>query len=100
MAGVVAAMGSPPRIYDELFLMALNRHPSQSEVQKLEQVRMGQATVQLGTAAPTPTPKAKGPKGPTGPNIRAVPMAGPQDVSFYQDVFWALMNTNEFILNH
>ena len=24
----------------------------------------------------------------------------PNDVTFYQDLLWALMNTNEFMLNH
>jgi len=27
-------------------------------------------------------------------------MGGVGDVTFYQDVLWALLNTNEFMLNH
>ena len=101
VAAVVAALGSPPKIYDELFLMALNRHPTPIEVSKLEQVRNGQATVSMG-ATPAPTTPTKGPrgKGALPPNVRLAPGAGPTDVAFYQDVFWALLNTNEFILNH
>ena len=26
--------------------------------------------------------------------------SSPTDLTFYQDVFWALLNTNEFMLNH
>jgi len=100
IAGVVNAMGSPPKIYDELFLMALNRHPTPIEIGKLEQVRNGQAPVTLGSAAPPATTSKKGPTPKAGSNVKLAPGAGPTDVAFYQDVFWALLNTNEFILNH
>lgn len=107
VAAVVEAMGTPQKIYDELFLMALNRHPTPTEIAKLEQVRLGQATIQLGvsttpSSSPAPKGSAKGPNPPKIPaGMRLVPGASsPTDVSFYQDVFWALLNTNEFILNH
>lgn len=32
--------------------------------------------------------------------VGTVPATGPNDQSFYLDVFWALINTNEFMLNH
>jgi hypothetical protein len=123
-------------IIDELFLAALNRHPTGAESSKILNL-MNKGTViagekgdgtakadppKAGGAAAKPAappkkgdapPKAGGSgsakgggnKGgawaapvPTGP--RAVPPSGPNDLSFYQDVFWALLNTNEFILNH
>jgi len=88
--------GQSSAVYDELFLMALGRHPTQGEIAKLEQVRAGMATVKLG---PAPTPKGKGanPKG----GVAAAPGVAPGgELAFYQDVFWALLNTNEFMLNH
>ena len=67
-------------------------------------VREGKATVTLGTPAP-PAPKGPTPKGPIpkgGPSTVVVPGAGGPggDVAFYQDVFWALLNTSEFMINH
>ena len=100
--GVVADVvkkhrGAPSAIYGELFLMTVSRHPSREEIAKLEQVRNGRATINLSAPAPkgtgtTPKPSTSG--------ITAVPGALPDDVTFYQDVFWALLNTNEFMLNH
>jgi hypothetical protein len=92
---------SPGRVYDELFLLTLNRHPTSAEIAKLETVRSGAARVNVGAAASTPPPKGKGPapKGPKGPTVTA-PGAAAGDLAFYQDVFWALLNTNEFMLNH
>jgi hypothetical protein len=81
---------TPYGVYDQLFLMTVSRHPTREEVAKLETVRTGRATINLGT------PNPKGPK--TG--ATPVPGALPNDVAFYEDVFWALLNTNEFMLNH
>ncbi len=100
--------GNPFGIYDELFMMTVSRHPSKEELTRLEQVRTGRATINLGTpstGSSGPPPKGKGPnpKGPVAPpagGITVVPGAMPDDVTFYQDVFWALLNTNEFMLNH
>ncbi len=93
-------------IYDELFLMTVSRHPTANEISKLEEVRMGRAVVDLGAPAPPkPTGTKPPPKGqvapppPTGGKVFA-PGASPDDVAFYQDVFWALLNSNEFMLNH
>ncbi|MBA4186504.1 MAG: hypothetical protein C0467_00655 [Planctomycetaceae bacterium] len=86
-------------IYDELFLMTISRHPSKEEVAKLEEVRMGKASLNTGGAAP-PT-KGPLPKGPAkGPNTLVPGASGNDDVTFYQDVFWALLNSSEFMLNH
>ena len=93
--------GSPQAVYDELFLMALGRHPTAGEMNKLEQVRAGLATVKLGPST-SPAPKGKGPKGPNPKGgVAAAPgVAAGGELAFYQDVFWALLNTNEFMLNH
>jgi len=90
---------NPGRMYDDLFLMTLNRHPTQAEIGKLEEVRTGRAKLTLGTPAPSAPPKGKRPL-PKGPPPSAVPGAYPGDVGFYQDVLWALLNTNEFMINH
>jgi hypothetical protein len=94
--------GTPAAVYDELFLMALGRHPTGAEVTKLEQVRAGMATVKLGPAPPPAKgPNPKGPKQPAGGTVGVAPGVAPGgEVAFYQDVFWALLNTNEFMLNH
>ncbi len=103
---VVAKHGArgPAGIYDELFLMTVSRHPTKEEVVKLEVIRSGNARINLGSPPATgPTPKGpKGPKGPNPPVGTGTPVAGagPTDVAFYEDVFWALLNTNEFMLNH
>ncbi|MBY0458824.1 MAG: DUF1553 domain-containing protein, partial [Gemmataceae bacterium] len=105
--GVVADVvkkkgGVPAAIYDELFLMTVGRHPTKEELAKLEQVRSGRATVNLGTGGTGGSTGSTGGKGPNppkgGPAI--APGAAADDVTFYQDVFWALLNTNEFMLNH
>jgi hypothetical protein len=87
-------------VYNELFLMTVNRHPTQAEVSKLEQVRSGYATVNLGTPTPAPKPGTKPPKTNPGGGTAIVPGAYADDIAFYQDVFWALLNSNEFMLNH
>ena len=86
----------PRAVYDQLFLMTLSRHITDVEVRKLEEVRAGQAHVNLGTPAPKGKPAPKG----APPAMAVVPGAYPDDIAFYQDVFWALLNSNEFILNH
>jgi hypothetical protein len=96
---------APAQIYDELFLMTVSRHPTQAEIAKLEEVRAGRAVVDLGAPAP---PKATTPGAKPAPKTPApvvggkalAPGALPDDVGFYQDVFWALLNSNEFMLNH
>jgi hypothetical protein len=96
-AGVVAEVvakyrGSPRKIYDELFLMTVSRRATPEEVARLNDVRDG-TTIRLGASG---DPASKGAR----PPAIAIPGTGADDVAFYQDVFWALLNSNEFILNH
>jgi hypothetical protein len=61
----------------DLYLAALNRPPSQAEFAKI-----------------------------LNPRMYVLPQSGPQRdpaafwTGFYQDLFWAILNSNEFILNH
>lgn len=88
---------SATKIYDDLFLMTLNRHATTEEKAKLEQVRTQVTKVDGTKPAPKrPTPKGPNPKGPTP----LVSLPGGDNYSFYQDVLWALLNTNEFMINH
>ncbi|MBN9118192.1 MAG: DUF1549 domain-containing protein [Planctomycetes bacterium] len=85
---VIAKKSSPAAVYGELFLMTVSRHPTQAELARLEEIRAGKGRINLGGGT--------GSKGPGTP----VPGAAPNDISFFEDVFWALLNTNEFMLNH
>jgi hypothetical protein len=93
---------------DELFLMTLNRHPTAAEKGKLRTI-LQRGVVLKGERPKNPPPARKPPAGKRGKNGRNQPPAGPpgvvmpttvNDLTFYQDVFWALLNTNEFMLNH
>jgi hypothetical protein len=95
---------SVDRVLDELFLMTLNRRPTREEQSKLKRIQRQGAVLKV--EAPKADPPAKGQR-PKGPRQRPMPPipnvvlpAGAADVTFYQDVFWALVNTNEFMLNH
>jgi hypothetical protein len=85
--------------------MTVSRHPTAQEIARLEEVRNGRAVIDLsnplaqpgsGSGSPRPKGGTKTGKG----NLALVPGATPNDVAFYQDVFWALLNSNEFMLNH
>lgn len=91
LADLIAKRGTPAGVYDEMFLMTVSRHPTSNELARLEEIRMGKGRINLG-------PPAAGSK---GPNVGVpVPGAAANDVNFYEDVLWALLNTNEFMLNH
>jgi hypothetical protein len=93
-------------VLDELFLMTLNRRPTNEERVKLKLIQQRGAVLKAEAPRPAPPPK-KGPRSkgsrqrPNPPAVPGVVMpSGVGDVTFYQDVFWALLNTNEFMLNH
>jgi hypothetical protein len=71
VAFAVKRHGGGVRCLEDLYLAALNRPPTSTESSKILRI--------LGTA----------------------PVGRPRDVlAQWQDVFWALLNSNEFILNH
>jgi hypothetical protein len=61
---------SPKAILDHLYLAALNRPPSAGESAKMMRI------------------------------YEAAPVKSKDGLSFWQDAFWAILNSNEFILNH
>lgn len=100
--------GKPAQIINELFLSTLNRPASDKEVKTLIDIYEGR--FKMPTQPPMPTTKDKvvvNPKGKLNkgqPQPKQPPMstitADRDPVLFYQDVLWALINSNEFILNH
>ena len=98
-------------VIEELFLATLSRRPTEKEMATILAIRNNGAKVDMGISTPSATPPKttappKGtnpPKGPNRPPVQIngiVPGTGPNDTTFYLDVFWALINTNEFMLNH
>jgi len=83
------------KVFDDLFLLTLNRRATGAEKALLRDVQRGNAKVDLG--APEAPKSGVKPK-PAGGVV--IPPSSPNDITFYQDVFWALLNTNEFMLNH
>jgi hypothetical protein len=76
-------------VMDELFLMTLSRRATSDEKGKLKKLMATGAVLTepaKGKAKPKPT--------------AVVQPSSAVDWTFYQDVFWALLNTNEFMLNH
>jgi len=103
-----SGVASADAVIDELFLMTLNRHPSAEEKSRIRGLQAkgaivkGEAPVAAPKVTPKAAPKTAG-KGPAKPPLVAtgvVPPTSPNDVTFYQDLLWALMNTSEFMLNH
>ncbi len=111
---------NPDAIVDELFLMTLNRHPTGEEKTRIKSLQLKGAIVK-GEAPAAAVAAPATPKVPAAPKVTpAAPVKGNPakgkppvvvatgvvlpssagDVSFYQDLLWALMNTNEFMLNH
>jgi hypothetical protein len=70
IAAVAARKGNPRAIMDQLYLAALNRPPTAKEANKIMDIRLH------------------------------APVSHRDDLAFYQDLFWALLNSNEFMLNH
>jgi hypothetical protein len=97
VVNVLRQRGTEPRvIYEELFLMTVNRRPTSEELEALEQVRKG-TSIRLGSSGMSSSTGGRPPKG-SGDTITIAPATDP--VTFYQDVFWALLNSAEFMLNH
>ncbi|MFL5242694.1 MAG: DUF1549 domain-containing protein [Gemmataceae bacterium] len=67
---VVRSKGAFDRTVTDLYLVSLNRKPSQQELSKIRKAMYLTKSGEKDIAAP------------------------------YQDVFWALLNSNEFLLNH
>lgn len=61
---------TPNRVMDHLYLAALNRPPTPRESGRVMQI------------------------------LRSAPVKSADGLSFWQDLFWALLNSNEFMLNH
>jgi hypothetical protein len=70
VAVVVSRNSTPASRVNELYLAALNRPPTTSESGKIMQI------------------------------LRTAPVRGGTVLAPWQDLFWALLNSNEFILNH
>jgi hypothetical protein len=85
-------------VLDELFLIALNRHATTAELTALKDIQNG-TIMASRDSAPDEKPKP-GAKPTAKPNGTVVPGTTNADPRFYQDVFWALLNTTEFMLNH
>lgn len=68
-------------LINKLYIAALNRPATKEEMQRLTDPRMYMFH----------NPALKGKINPSAPAFA---------VGYYQDVFWALLNSNEFILNH
>ncbi len=91
--------GAAQKVYDELFLMTVSRRPTAAEVARLEQVRMGRATINLGTGAARPGTEGDRPgEAARGRCRRRAGRDGRRDL--LPGRVLALLNTNEFMLNH
>ena len=88
-------------VIDELFVMALNRHPTAGEKVKIKGLQRNGAILPSEAKKPGADVKPAAGKPRPQPGVGGVVMPTyAQDVTFYQDVFWALLNTSEFMLNH
>jgi len=95
-------------VLDELFMTALNRHATQAEIAALKDIQDGAIVAGRDDKKDDkkddpkkPDPKKPDPKKPDPKGSPTVIMGtSTADKKFYQDVFWALLNTTEFMLNH
>ena len=81
-------------VIDEIFRSTVGRRPTDEERRTIGAFMRGARTAKV-EATPNLKPGAK-PK----MTKQAVEAGMRDEVGFYQDIFWALLNTNEFILNH
>ncbi len=96
-------------VLDDLFLAALNRHPTPAELSALKDIQDGAVVSGRDEKSDPKDPKKPDPKDPKKPDPKkpdpkapptVIMGTGTNDPKFYQDVFWALLNTTEFMLNH
>ena len=98
-------------VIDDLFLTTVNRHATPKEIAALTDVQGGIIVPKRDDPPKTGTAPSAGPANPLAkpPAGTKPPSKGPGEVIlgvvatdpvFYQDVFWALLNTTEFMLNH
>ncbi len=81
VANVFSGSKAPtPAAFNHLYLAALNRPATAAEIAKLQDPKMYMFF----------NPALKG----------KMPGADAFAIGYYQDIFWALLNSNEFILNH
>jgi hypothetical protein len=66
----IVTKGTPRRVMHQLYLAALNRPPTDREAERITHI------------------------------FRSAPTKKLDEVAVWQDLFWALLNSNEFILNH
>jgi len=95
--------GSPDLIIREIFLTTVSRPPTLAEITAVKRIQLGEYNTNRDkptTAEKPPVGKPPVVKPPVGK-----PAPKPTDMAFYteqfyQDLFWALLNTSEFMLNH
>jgi len=78
---------SHAQMVHEIYLATLNRPPTTNESNKIA------ALLQKGLYVPVPVPGGK------GEVAKPVSEKDP-GTNFYQDLLWAILNSNEFMLNH
>jgi len=84
-------------IIDELYLASVSRHATAAELKAILEIRNG---IVVPNRDAKPTAPVKGKPAPNKGGGKVVSAESANDVKFYQDVFWALLNTTEFMLNH
>ncbi len=94
-------------IVDELFQMTVSRPATRAEQFAIADIQNGiivksrdkpeEPSSPGGTKPPVQRPPFGRPMPIQG---QVIPAVAKNDVQFYQDLFWALLNTNEFMLNH
>ena len=94
----IRGIPNPNRVFDDLFVMTLNRHATPTEIAKLRKIQTRGAILESKDDK-----TQKSPSYPNRPGWKGGQVVAPSattDITFYEDVYWALLNTNEFMLNH